>query len=84
MRKLKPDNVVQQTIETLNKELKTISEYSNHETEIEDLWNKIKTVIILVREEELRLDNIAKEQQWMRDFIYLSTYGRKKTTQKQG
>lgn len=68
-RKLKQDNVFQQTKERLNKEFMNISVNNNHETEIEDLWNKIKVSITSVTEEELRPDKIEKRQQWMTDSI---------------
>ena len=69
MRKLKQDNVLQETKERLNRELKTISENNNHEVEIEDLWNKIKISITSVTEEELRPDRMVKRQQWMTNSI---------------
>ena len=69
MRKLKQDNVLQETKERLNRELKTISENNNHEVEIEDLWNKIKISITSVKEEELRPDRMVKRQQWMTNSI---------------
>ncbi|XP_060523267.1 craniofacial development protein 2-like [Cylas formicarius] len=46
-----------------------ISQTSNHGTEIEDLWNRIKTSIVSVTEEELRQDKQAKRQECMTDAI---------------
>ena len=62
MPKLKQDNVLQETKEMLNRELKTISENNNHEVEIEDLWNKIKISITSATEEELRSDNVKYKE----------------------
>jgi len=69
IQKLKEDNILQQTKERLNNDFKTLSENSNHETEMEELWNKIKISITSITQEELKPDKTMKRKEWMTDNI---------------
>ncbi|XP_060533769.1 craniofacial development protein 2-like [Cylas formicarius] len=62
VRKLQQENILQRTRDKINNELGNISQTSNHATEIEDLWNRIKTSIVSVTEEELRQDKQARNR----------------------
>ncbi|XP_030746820.1 uncharacterized protein LOC115875493 [Sitophilus oryzae] len=69
VRKLQQEIILQRTKDTINNELRIISEESNPEIEVEQLWNKIRRSITSITERELRPDKTVKRKEWMTDNI---------------